>query len=168
MSGKKQKAKKDDWQTPEWIIEAIEEHHGTINTDPSQGPGTEIGDTRNFDEDDDGLSQPWLGTVFCNPPFSMKEDFLEKAVNESSRKEVGTIFVVTPDCTDTKTIWHEHIAPDANYVWFSYGRISYLRPDGEKVGSPTFGTAISVFGETTQEMLEWFDDNGHLVQTVNT
>lgn len=159
---------KDDWQTPTWVIKAIEKHHGTINTDPSQGPGTEIGDTRNYNKDDDGTANPWIGTVFCNPPFSMKTEFLDKAVAEVMRKEVGTIFFVTPDGTDTKSWWHEYIAEYANYIWFSYGRISYLRPDGEEVGSPTFGTAISVFGDTTEEMLEWFDDNGHLVQTVRT
>lgn len=159
---------KDDWQTPDWVIDAIEEHHGVIHTDPAQGPGTEIGKVYNHDESDDGLNSQWFGTVFLNPPFSMKVEFLEVVVEKMLKPDVGTIFVVTPDGTDTLSWWHDFIAEEANYIWFSRGRISYLRPDGEEVGSPTFGTAISVFGDTTDEMLEWFDDNGHLVQTVKT
>jgi hypothetical protein len=36
---------------------------------------------------------------------------------------------------------------------------------GETAGSPTFGTAISVFGEPGEETLGRMDENGQLLQT---
>lgn len=82
------------------------------------------------------------------------------------KERVDTIFFITPDGTDTMSWWHEYIAEYADYIWFSYGRISYLEADGSKTKSPTFGTVISIYGDTTPEMLDWLDDKGHLVQSV--
>lgn len=161
-------SEKDNWRTPPKLLNAIREHHGGIDTDPCSGPLTWIGDYFNFDADDNGLVQMWIGTCFVNPPFSFKAKFLEKATSEMCRAHCDTIFFVTPDATDTKSWWHEYIAKHSNYIWFSRGRISYIGEDGKKAKSPTFGTAVSVFGETTDEMLAWFSDNGHLVKTVKT
>jgi phage N-6-adenine-methyltransferase len=159
-------SERDNWKTPKWLLDAIEENHGLIHTDPSQGSSTSIGSLYNYNVDDNGLEQKWNGTVFVNPPFSYKSDFLEKAVEEVEKDYCDTIFFVTPDGTDTISWWHEYIAEKANYIWFSKGRISYVHPNGETADSPTFGTAVSVFGDTTEEMIEWFSSNGHLVKTV--
>jgi phage N-6-adenine-methyltransferase len=159
-------SKKDEYRTPEWLLDGIEENHGDIDTDPSAGRDTEIGSEMNYSIEEDGLDREWYGTVFCNPPFSRKADFLEKALNESNREEVETIFFLTPDGTDVKSWWHKYIAKEAKYIWFSYGRICYYSADGEKQKKPTAGTAISVFGETTDEMIDWFDENGHIVKTL--
>jgi len=153
---------KDVWQTPDEIIEMLQ----PIDVDPCAGRDTIIGQDANYTKADDGLTKKWHGRVFVNPPFSDKKSWLQKSISEKDRTEV--IFVLTPDGTDTKSWWHEYIAEHANYIWFSRGRISFREADGTVLNSPTFGTAISVFGETTDEMLKWFDENGHLVRTINT
>lgn len=155
---------KDVWQTPDKLLAMVR----PIDVDPCAGPNTTIGRDANYTKDDDGLADDveWHGRVFVNPPFSQKEDWLEKVIEE--RDNTAAIFVVTPDSTDTKGWWHKYIAEYADYIWFSKGRISYIDPDtGEQMGSPTFGTAISVFGEPGDETLARMDENGQLLQTVN-
>lgn len=154
---------KDVWQTPPSVLDTITEK---IDLDPCAAPGTSIGST-NLTEDDDGLSQDWSGTVFVNPPFSAKSAFLEKCIEQHESGNTDTIYVVTPDSTDTISWWHEYIASHANYILFFEGRKSYIDPDtGSPAGSPTFGTALSVFGEPPQATLSALAQAGHLVQTV--
>jgi phage N-6-adenine-methyltransferase len=150
---------KDVWQTPPEIINMVE----PIHVDPCAAPDTSHG-IINYTKEDDGLSKEWSGRVFVNPPFSQKEKWFKKVINQ--RDNTSVIFVVTPDSTDTKSWWHNYIAEYADYIWFSRGRISYIDPDtGEQMGSPTFGTAISIFGEPGEDTLERLSDNGQLLKT---
>lgn len=161
---------KDVWQTPDEIIDMIR----PIDVDPCAGSDTQIGRDANYDKFDNGLVQEWHGRVFVNPPFSDKKSWLQKAINEQDRTEC--IFVLTPDGTDTKSWWHEYIAAEADYIWFSKGRVSYIVPHshahefdeykgGEKAGSPTFGTAISIFGTPGEATLRRLNKHGQLLQT---
>lgn len=160
---------KDDWQTPPDIVTAIDQAVDGITTDPSAQEQTDIGREYNYTFDDDGLSQPWYGTCFVNPPFSQKERFLEKIVEEYQEDRVDEIIVLTPDSTDTVSWWHKYIAPHASYVCFHEGRIAYY-DDGTRVSNNVpFGTAISVFttDEPPRDLLELLDNWGHLVETVS-
>lgn len=135
-----------------------------IHLDPCAGKDTHVGIVNFRFPETDGLEQPWFGNVFVNPPFSKKSDFLQKTIDE--RDGTNVIYVLTPDSTDTKSWWHEYIAEYADYIWFSKGRISYIDPEtGEKAGSPTFGTAISIFGEPGDKTLKRFDKKGQLLKT---
>lgn len=156
---------KDVWQTPEWVTDML----GLITLDPCAGPDTDHA-TFNWaiERGENGLERDWFGRVFVNPPFSEKEDWLEQAVLQHTHDDVECVFVLTPDSTDTKSWWHAYIANHADFVWFSEGRISYIDPDtGEPAGSPTFGTAISIFGHPGESTLRMMDDNGWLTRTVN-
>jgi phage N-6-adenine-methyltransferase len=153
---------KDVWQTPQKVINWL----SPIHTDPCAGPNTTIGSQNNYTKEDNGLKQDWHGRVFVNPPFTSKEDWLEKTITESQSSNVQTVFVVTPDSTDTKSWWHKYIAEHADYIWFSEGRISYIDPEtGEQMGSPTFGTAISIFGDPGEKTLTQLNNNGQLLKT---
>lgn len=163
---------KDVWETPDDIFDMLD----PFDVDPCAGQDTGIGTEANFTVEDDGLAQDWFGRVFVNPPFSQKTDWLQKAIDEQQNTEC--IYVLTPDSTDTISWWHGKIAPHADYIWFSEGRISYVVPAshadefedyeaGEKAGSPTFGTALSIFGEPTGAELERLHENGQLLKTVD-
>jgi phage N-6-adenine-methyltransferase len=155
---------KDVWQTPDAILDPITE---TIDLDPAAAPDTNIGE-RNLTEDDDGLSSEWEGTIFVNPPFSEKKDWLAKCVEEHEAGNTDTIYFVTPDSTDTQSWWHEYIAPHADYILFFHGRQGYIDPDTGKVEIyVTFGTAMSIYGEPPRETLEALNEEGHLVEAVS-
>ena len=50
---------------------------------------------RHFTKADDGLMQPWAGRVWCNPPFSDIEPWLEKAWAEWARVDGAGLHVPT-------------------------------------------------------------------------
>jgi len=78
-----QKSKKDVWQTPKSLWKPIDEQDN-INLDPCAAEDTSIGDV-NYTVEDDGLSQTWFGTVWLNPPFSQKDEWLDKVRGERER-----------------------------------------------------------------------------------
>ena len=63
----------NEWYTPPYIIEAVREVLGRIDVDPCSDPiglcNTWIKATTTFDITNDGLSNPWYGNVFVNPPY---------------------------------------------------------------------------------------------------
>lgn len=166
------KKRKDTWRTPPGVYEPIDRFHG-IDLDPCAGHGaeqlelpdgaspdpelepTEIGGI-NIRPPDDGLSKSWNGVVFVNPPFSEKGLWLEKAVKESQKPWVETVYVLTPDSTDVKKWWHKHIAAEASATWFPFGRVNYIDPQtAEQSGGVSFGSAISVFGTAPPKLLDY-------------
>lgn len=158
------KSKKDDWQTPPGVLDPIQKHDA-IQTDPCAGEDTEIGYASNIRPPADGLSRPWPGTVFLNPPFSEKANWYAKAEQEYRTGMADRIYVISPASTDVQSWWHEYIAPNASVTYFPYGRTKYIDPEtGEPADSPSFGSAVSVFGEAPRALIEeWEDSKGDLV-----
>lgn len=156
------KSDKDVWQTPPRVLDPIDRYAG-IDLDPCAGEDTDIGD-RNIRPPRNGLDASWRGTVFVNPPFTQKADWLAKAVREAEQPEVDAVYFLTPDSTDTKSWWHEYIAAEASVTWFPKGRINYIDPEtGEQASGVSFGSAVSVFGEVPDNLLWHWEENGDLV-----
>ena len=69
--------KNDDLRTPAYVYEAF----GPIDLDPCAGEKTNIGNVNYaLERNEDGLSLEWNGLVFCNPPFSEKEKWIDKMI----------------------------------------------------------------------------------------
>ncbi len=72
--------KNDCLQTPEYVYTAL----GPFSLDPCAGRETNIG-AQNFDGIlHCGLREPWEGLVFVNPPFSQKEQWIEKCIEHNN------------------------------------------------------------------------------------
>lgn len=101
-----------------------------------------------FDEQMDGLSQPWPhgGVCWLNPPYGDKKhklvDWIKKAFEES--KQGATIVMLIPARTNTKW-WHEYCM-NASEVRFICGR--------PKFGGATHGLpqplALIIFSDNNQ------------------
>ncbi|WP_297887276.1 DNA N-6-adenine-methyltransferase [uncultured Halorubrum sp.] len=169
MSDEKQqqaKSKKDDWQTPEWLWKTID-RNDEIDLDPCPGVDTEIGNHNIDPRHHDGLDYPWEGTVFVNPPYSEKADWLEKVVEETKRNTVDTIYVITPDSTDVGSWWHKWIAPHASHTIFFEHRVKFVKPEtGEQAGNPPGGTALHIFGKVPHRVIEAFQNGERGVDVV--
>jgi hypothetical protein len=96
----------DNWGTPAFLVELARGLLGTIDLDPcSTAVDNEVIQASHFyTEQDDGLVQPWSGTVLCNPPG-------------------GNSKLV-------KAFWAKCVAHPAPVFWvgFNLGQLRYLQP----------------------------------------
>ncbi|MCB9415399.1 MAG: hypothetical protein H6526_08945 [Actinobacteria bacterium] len=59
----------DDCYTPRWVFDAMGLHFDLDVAAPPGGPW-HVPCDRYYTAEDDGLTQPWDGLVWCNPPYS--------------------------------------------------------------------------------------------------
>jgi hypothetical protein len=73
----------DDYYTPKWIFDALGLE---FDTDPAQPIGgcSWIPVKRYYTIVDDGLSQEWVGRVWCNPPFSKPALWIDKFITHGN------------------------------------------------------------------------------------
>ena len=92
----------------------------------------------------DGLSQPWTGVVWCNPPYGRKiGKWVEKAV--ASVSEGATVVMLLPARTDTQW-FHRYIYYQAE-IRFVPGRLKF---GGAKWNAP-FPCMVVIFRPGREE-----------------
>lgn len=87
---------------------------------------------------DDGLNQPWIGNVWCNPPYGRGIGDWVKKASESARGG-ATVVMLIPARTDTKW-FHEYIYNKAE-IRFVPGRLKF---GGSKNSAP-FPSMVVIF-----------------------
>ena len=99
-----------------------------------------------FDKGIDALKMSWGGErIFCNPPFSKKAEFIEKAYNEVINGDCPIVVMVLPsNCHDSKA-FQKYIKKNFYYETIC-GRISFIDPHtGEERKGNNSGTTIVYF-----------------------
>lgn len=123
----------DEFYTPPRIVQAL----GSFDLDPCAGPMKHA--ERNLCREDDGLSKPWEGRVWMNPPYSEIESWIERFIQHGN----GIAFVnARPD-----TQWFQALAAKADAVLWLRGRVHCLRPEGVKQTTATVGSVLVAYGE---------------------
>lgn len=152
------KNKTDEWATPTSLTRPLSDAVGGFDLDPASGAEDEPHAENVYTEDDDGLSQEWFGRVFCNPPFSDKVDWIEKAISEVNGGNAELVVMVLP--VDTSTRWyHNLVTAEATAVCFmGPGRVDFERREGnaKSRGSPSFAVMLAVFGDIASPSLLGF------------
>jgi hypothetical protein len=113
----------DEWLTPPDIIKAL----GRFDLDPC-APIARPWDTaaRHYTTNDNGLAQPWVGRVWCNPPFG------REAVKWLRRMaEHGNGVALIPARTET-AMFYETVWGIAQAVLFIKGRPHFHFVDGRR------------------------------------
>lgn len=130
-------SKKDDWATPDWLLDKIREEFGDF-FDPCP-----------LHADFDGLSMTEWGDVnYINPPYSapLKELFIEKAYAQFLKGK--KCILLLPAATETR-IFHNIIAPNAE-VRLLFRRVKFkgYNSKGEYTESGTgqSGSMLCIFG----------------------
>ena len=91
--------------------------------------------------EDDGLSAPWRGVVFVNPPYGRAlARWVAKARREVELGHARTVVALLPARPDT-AYWHDHVAGRAA-VYFLRGRLRF----GDGGQSAPFPSALAVWG----------------------
>jgi phage N-6-adenine-methyltransferase len=131
------------WQTPAALLAAILAAAGRCEFDLDPCSPRADGPTPaalHWTEADDGLSHPWCGMIFVNPPYSRAlPKWVAKCAAEADAG--ATVVGLVPSRTDTRW-WHDHIAGRADVVMIK-GR---LRFSGRKMSAP-FPSALVIWND---------------------
>lgn len=94
-----------------------------------------------FTTAEDGLTQPWAGACWMNPPYGKPlTQWMQKA--ESERRHCRVIVCLVPARTDTRW-FHDYVLGKAE-IHFLRGRIRFLR-DGLQQQGANFPSMIVVY-----------------------
>lgn len=137
-------SKDQTWQTPRDVLAAILQAAARtkFDLDPcsprSDGP---VPAMTHWTETDDGLSRPWHGLAFVNPPYSRALPlWVAKCLNEATHGAV--VVALVPSRTDTKW-WDQSVADKANVIMIK-GRLRF----GDSQNSAPFPSALLVWGNS--------------------
>ena len=156
---KNKKASSDEWYTPKWIIDTL----GPFTLDPCS-PKVRPFDTaiRHYCKDDDGLTQPWRGRVWLNPPYS--RELLERFVRKMADHNNGIALLQN---RQDNILWQEVIFPSAASMIFMRHRVKFICPDGRK-SEPFFGSCLVAWGENNDQVLKNCGIEGKYVRLNET
>ena len=146
-----------DWYTPEWIFTALGLN---FDLDPCQPLGgiPWIPAKKFYTLEDDGLSSPWDGLVWLNPPYGKHTKSWLKKMHEH-RNGVALVFART-DCA-----WFHNYCAHADAILFLRGRIKFV--DGHGVtggGGAGSGSMLIAWGEQAVNSLVKNKSLGMLVK----
>lgn len=110
----------EEAETPQEFFEALDaDFH--FDLDPASSHENAKCE-RHYTKEDDGLSLPWEGTVFCNPPYGREiGKWVQKGYEESLRG--NTVVMLLPARTDTR--WFHEYVMKAWYIYFIKGRLRF-------------------------------------------
>jgi len=134
----------DSWITPRIIVESL----GRFDLDPCQCiPQPWACASSAYTIDDDGLSKPWNGRVWLNPPYSDAAAWLERLASHGT----GTALIFAR--TETE-MFQRHVWRSASGILFLWGRLFFHRPDGSRAKGNSGGPSVLVaYGEDDADRL---------------
>lgn len=117
----------DEWLTPRHILDAL----GTFDLDPCGAPETSLWPTarRHYRLPDDGLTRPWSGRVWLNPPYG-KRVWLWMERLAVHGKGTALTFARTETAGFVEYIWRR-----ADAIMFLHGRLHFHYPDGTRAAA---------------------------------
>lgn len=143
----------DEWLTPPDVVKAL----GPFDLDPCSPidrpwPTAE----QHYTINDDGLSQPWAGFVWCNPPYGKETGYWLRMM-ASHNHGIALIFART----ETKH-FHEYVWGKCSGLLFPMGRLRFYHVDGTP-GRNT-GGAPSVFVAYGKEAAQRLSDRAAVLK----
>jgi len=136
-------ASTNDHYTPKWVFDLLDV---TFDLDVAAPVGGVpwIPARQSYSQADDGLTQPWHGLVWCNPPFS---DILPwvRRLNEH-----GNGIALLPH---TKGAWRREVWANADGIteWQSLTEIRFMHQGKQKTIFPT--TFLAAWGDVALEAI---------------
>jgi hypothetical protein len=139
---------KHDYVTPAWLVARIKEVFGPIVTDPCTSDSNPVGASKHYTENTDGLSKPWNGLTYVNPPYGRsilawvnKCDTEYWGYPHSGRSDKPEILLLLPSRTGTR--WFDKARGSCGAAYFLLGRLTFV---GAKDAAP-FDSVLFYWGE---------------------
>lgn len=154
--------------TPPHIIELARKVMGHIHCDPasSEIANHVVQADIYYTYKDNGLSQPWLGNVWCNPPYGrvaqlvtgLQRLFGEKAIVEFSNGNASQIMMLLNGNAPYRK-WYK---PLRGYpVCFFEEDVEFGTPNGGMYENP-FGSIIVYMGNNRKRFIDVFHHYGYI------
>lgn len=160
----------DDRGTDPAFMAQLTERFGDFDVDVAAAPHNAKA-PEFYTIDDDGLTQPWRGLVWCNPPYSDCGAWVRKAWDEWRGSDPAIpqehymqhardaapwkIVMLLPANRTEQAWWQDHVEPYRDrpgsplHVEFLRGRMRFDRPGaviGPKGDRPPFGCCLLIWG----------------------
>jgi len=154
----------NEWYTPPEFIAAARKVLSRIDIDPasSEVANRVVGATTFYTKEENGLSYPWIGNVWMNPPYAspLISAFASKLCEEYDNENIEGAIVLVNNATETK--WFQQMAIRAASICFPEKRIRFLDEEGNP-GAPLQGQGILYFGDYPQSFRDEFAEFGFVV-----
>jgi phage N-6-adenine-methyltransferase len=155
----------NEWYTPDEHLEVARKVLGGFDLDPASShvANRRVKASQFFSQETDGLSRPWFGKVWLNPPYAQPAiaQFADKIVAEWENGNVEAAIVLTHNYTDTA--WFQKLANAASAICFTRGRVRFVSPSGE-LAAPTQGQAFTYFGHDVDGFAVAFSEIGFVAE----
>jgi len=134
-------SKDTNWCTPQKFFDELnEEFHFTLDVAANEKSAK---CEKYYSPEDDGLSAPWLGVVFCSPPYGREIGKWVKKAHDEWQEHNTTVVMLIPSRTDTK-YFHEYILGKAE-IRFIKGRLKFTDEDGVEADAAPFPSMVAIF-----------------------
>lgn len=147
----------DIWLTPRPVLTAL----GPFDLDPCSAPDPLIWPTadRHYTLPVDGLSQPWFGRVWLNPPYGQQAwRWLAKLAAHGNG--VALVFARTETGGFVREVWGK-----ADAVLFLHGRLHFHHANGVRAAANSGAPSCLVaYGRNNVEALRTSGLDGSLIQ----
>ena len=145
----------DEWLTPKYITDTL----GPFDLDPCSPGDRRPWDTATYhlDESDNGLTAPWFGKVWCNPPYG-RETFKWLSKLADHGNGIALVFARTETIGFFEQVWER-----ADAVFFFKGRLKFWYVDGTEAGTANAPSCLIAYGENNVETLRDCGFPGKLV-----
>ena len=128
------KVTSDDCYTPRWVFDAMGLEFDLDVASPPGGPW-HVPAKRWYTAEDDGLTQPWDGLVWCNPPYSGLRPWVDRWASHDRGVLLATY---APEMYATPVMFGA-----ADVVAFV--SVKFTLPHGDKI-KPRHGTFVAFRG----------------------
>lgn len=149
--------------TPKEIIDAAIEVMGAIDLDPCSNSkdAPNVPALDHYTAADDGLSMPWFGRVYMNPPYGrVIGGWTEKLAAEYEAGNVTEAIALVPGRIDTQ--WWQALGENY-HACFVTGRLTFIGNDDPA----PFPSTVFYFGENVAKFFEVFSAIGQIWKRID-
>jgi phage N-6-adenine-methyltransferase len=143
--------------TPVKFLDTARAVLGSFDLDPASSEAAQrvVKAARFYTKQDDGLTKPWHGRVWLNPPYGrlLMSQFVAKLLDELQAGNVSSAILLAHSFTDAA--WWQSAFSSANAICFAQGRIRFVNPEGVPTTS-AWGHTFFYFGPDREKFVTRF------------
>lgn len=158
----------EEWYTPPLYIDLARRVLGGIDLDPASNDMAQSWIRAETYYKDQGLSRPWFGRVWCNPPYG--KSHISNQSNQSIwSSHMANLYVKKRIDSGLLLINSTHGYNWYEYMWTRFpccllrDRIRFIKPDGTVGGQAKRGQTVIYFGDNTRLFTDVFESNGRVL-----